>query len=155
TSLQQPLRVFRYPVPSVTDPNVERTRTGIPTTSSVTSWTRLEPVATGADIGLCAAARLLDPLWSFTRQWQLGEFQAEDTGSPVRARVRAPSTPLSRLHLGPLAPGSAAAVPYDPARTPLEAIVERRPAGPSLTVAVDAGLHFLRMLELDPVGKKY
>ena len=54
------------------------------------------------------------------------------------------------------------AQPYDPTRAPLEAMVERRrmraaDANDSrmLTLAVEAGLHFLRMLELNATAKKY
>lgn len=32
-------------------------------------------------MAVTSSARLLDPLWLFTRQWQLGEFQAEDVGT--------------------------------------------------------------------------
>ena len=31
-------------------------------------------------------ARVYDPLWMLARQWQLGEFQGEDNGSPVQFR---------------------------------------------------------------------
>ena len=55
-----------------------------------------------ADMAASSNARLFDPLWFMTRQWQMGEFQAEDTGSPVQARVRATNAMLSRLVLGEL-----------------------------------------------------
>lgn len=161
-TLQKTIRVLRYPVPVVTDPAVRRTKAGVPTTSSVTTWTRLEPQCANADMGTSTSARLFDPLWLMTRQWQMGEFQAEDTGSPVQARVRATSAALTRAHFGAPAPGLTTAAPYDPAQTPLEAIVEHRPMRPAglddsrmLTVAVDAGLHFLRMLEQDTTARKY
>ena len=48
------------------------------------------------------SARVFDPLWLLTRQWQVGEFQGEDAGMPVLARVRAQTTMLSRIHLGEL-----------------------------------------------------
>ena len=73
------------------------------------------------------------------------------------ARVRAENAPLSRCHLGELPPDTqTTAPPYDPAAVPLEVMVERQPraAGAAdtpgdarmLALAVDAGLHFLRML---------
>ena len=105
------------------------------------------------------SARLFDPLWLLTRQWQTGEFQAEDAGTPVMARVRASSAMFSRCHLGELPPNTAEQAPrYDVASMPLDALVERRPMRPSgaddprmLALAVEAGLHFLRMLELQPM----
>ncbi len=109
------------------------------------------------------SARVFDPLWFITRQWQIGEFQAEDAGSPVMARVRATNAPLSRCHLGPLPPNTRTQAPaYDPRSAPLEAIVERRRMRAAdasdarmLLNAVEAGLHFLRMLELQPLKKSY
>ena len=32
-------------------------------------------------------ARLYDPLWLLARQWQIGEFQGEDNGSPAVGAV--------------------------------------------------------------------
>lgn len=159
---QGPLEVLRYPVAPTTDPAVHTTPSGLPTTSSVTTWNRLEPRSGSAGMSDSTSARLLDPLWLLARQWQMGEFQAEDAGTPVQARVRATSAPLSRAHFGAIPAGTSAGVPYDPARTPLEAVVEHRPmrpAGPAdprmLTAVVDAGLHFLRLLEADPVAAPY
>src|SRR5512141_3072521 len=60
-------------------------------TPSITSWTRLEPRSREADMRSTLSARLFDPVWLMTRQWQTGEFQAEDAGTPVMARIRASS----------------------------------------------------------------
>jgi len=108
-------------------------------------------------------ARLFDPLWMLTRQWQFGEFQAEDAGTPVMARVRATSAMLSRCYLGDLPANTALQAPlYDPRSIPLEAMVERRRMRAAdendprmLGFAIEAGLHFLRMLESQPLSKSY
>jgi hypothetical protein len=50
---------------------------------SITTWNRLEPRPSTPDISATLAARLRDPLWMLTRQWQMGEFQGEDAGSPA------------------------------------------------------------------------
>ena len=134
-----------------------------PNTASITSWTRLEPQCFVSDLGKSVAARVFDPLWLLTRQWQLGEFQAEDTGTPVLAKVQARSHKLTRCFFGE-APqsGSIAAQPYDPLQMPLETLVERRRMRPSdpndarmLPFAVEAGLHFLRMLDRVTLSKSY
>src|SRR6266850_118691 len=57
--------------PIVVPPGGKTTFSGAPTTSSITSWTRLEPQCTDADIGTSSGARLFDPLWMLTRQWQM------------------------------------------------------------------------------------
>jgi hypothetical protein len=165
--INAPISVRQQP-PVVVPPGSKTTFSGAPTTSSITSWTRLEPQCTGADMGTSSSARLFDPLWMLTRQWQMGEFQAEDAGTPIQARVRATSAGLTRRFLGelpkPAGPGPAAiaAQPYDPSRTPLEVLVERRRMRAAdasdprmLTFAVDAGLHFLRMLEVQPLSRSY
>jgi hypothetical protein len=124
---------------------------------SITSWIRLEPRCRDDDMREALQARIADPLWLLGRQWQVAEFQGEDTGSPVLARWRATSTPLTRYHAGAIAPNTRLDAPrYDAAALPLEALVERQPpAASSLRRAVEAGLHFLRMLEAQPTSRSY
>lgn len=101
------------------------------------------------DPGLGLQARLHDPLWLLARQWQLGEFQGEDCGSPVTAAVRYESAPLSRYRPGPATAGQPAES-YAPHAVPLETLVEREAMSggeaPDLRAAAEAGLHLLRLL---------
>jgi hypothetical protein len=116
-------------------------------------------------MGRSVGARLLDPLWLLARQWQMGEFQAVDAGTPVQARVRATSAMLSRAHLGELPVPATPTVPaprFNPLRKPLEAVVERRRMRPvnvndlsMLSLSVEAGLHFLHMLQQQPLTTSY
>jgi hypothetical protein len=130
---------------------------------SITSWTRLEPRCREADMRTTLSARVFDPLWLLARQWQVGEFQGEDVGTPVLARARAKTATLSRCHLGELPRNTRTqAAAYDAQRMPLEVMVERqrmRPAAASearmLRLSVEAGLHFLRMLESQPLSRNY
>ena len=55
---------------------------------SITFWTRIEPFSRLEDIDEGLQAATHDPLWLLTRQWQTGEFVAEDAGTPVQARLR-------------------------------------------------------------------
>jgi hypothetical protein len=131
--------------------------------ASITSWIRLEPDSSDTDLRVTVGARIFDPVWMLARQWQLAEFQAEDAGSPAIARVRGTNARLTRCQLGELPPNTATHAPkYDPEAWPLEAIVERRRMRPAtvedarmLTLAVEAGLHFVRMLEGQPLSKTY
>jgi hypothetical protein len=68
TISQQTLTVLLFQMPATIDPNAEKTLAGVPTTSSITTWTRLEPQCSNADIGATTSARLFDPLWLMTRQ---------------------------------------------------------------------------------------
>src|SRR5262245_21644268 len=130
---------------------------------SITSWTHLEVHSRQADMRVSLSARVFDPLWLMARQWQVGEYQGEDAGMPVLARVRSQTTMLSRIHLGELPANTITqAAEYDPQQMPLEVMVERqrlRPASPNearmLRLSMEAGLHFLLMLDQQPLSKKY
>lgn len=155
--------------PVVFPPGAKPTFSGAPTTSSVTSWTRLEPQCTDVDMGRSSSARLFDPLWMLTRQWQMGEFQAEDAGTPIQARVRATTAMFSRRFSGEVptavvgtGPIAVAAEPYDSTATPLEVLVERRRMRAvdmdddrMIALGVESGLHFLRMLDLQLLSRSY
>jgi hypothetical protein len=130
---------------------------------SITSWTRLEPRSRDAEMETSVQARIYDPLWLLARQWQVGEFQGEDSGSPVMARLRAESARLTRYHPGAIAPNSMiTAGKFDGNLAPLETQVEREPARPAaggqtaktekLRFAAEAGLHFLRLLDQQPLA---
>ncbi len=112
---------------------------------SVTMWTRLEPrTRLTEDVGLALRARVLDPMWMLTRQWQLREFQGEDAGSPASAAVVGESFGLTRYQ-----PNGAQSEAYVPGARPLETLVEHEQVTmteASTRLSVDAGLRFLRML---------
>ena len=55
--------------------------------ASITFWNRLEPRPRSNSIRESLAARIRDPLWLLTRQWQMGEFRGDDAGSPIKAKV--------------------------------------------------------------------
>ena len=132
---------------------------------SITSWMRLEPRSRNAEMSDSLQARIYDPLWLLARQWQLGEFQGEDNGSPIMARWRAEAAPVTRYYAGAIPPNTQVDAPrYDGARLPLEAMVERETIRPSanqiahprkLRLAVEAGQHFLRLLDAQPLSQSY
>ena len=132
---------------------------------SITSWMRLEPHSRNPDMNTSLQARIYDPLWLLARQWQLGEFQGEDNGSPVIASWRADTARLTRYFSGAIKPNTITSAPaYDGRRMPLEALVERETVRPAaqqaanpekLRLAAEAGQQFLRMLQLQPVSRDY
>ena len=87
---------------------------------TVTTWNRLEarPRTQAFDRALKAEVR--DALWMLTKQWQLGEFRGSDAGSPIFAKVRVDTTPLTAYQSGD---GPAGPMPDG---APLEVTVERR-----------------------------
>lgn len=122
-------------------------------TPSVTTWTRLTPRVTSPDIRQSVAARVEDPAWLLCRQWQLGEFDGSDGGSPVGARLRMQAGKISGYR--GLGDGGAVAPEYlDTAATPLETVVERTAPDPNdLALRADGGQRFLRLL--GPLRAKY
>jgi hypothetical protein len=129
--------------------------------ASVTTWTRLEPNPRQAVTAETLRARIYDPLWLLTRQWQLGEFLGEDNGSPVAVSLRGESTQLTRFVPGPPPPAPAQGERFDADALPLEALVERERATPRagvserLEFAAEAGQHFLRILATESFGTRY
>ena len=88
---------------------------------SVTLWNRIEGRPRTANFERALSAELRDALWMLTRQWQTGEFQGEDAGSPILVRTHLETTPLNRLRAG-----DGAATSFDRS-IPLEPQVEARP----------------------------
>ena len=76
----------------------------------------LEPGRADLDEGL--RARVADPVWFLTRQWQLGELQGEDASSPTVVNVAPRHTPISYSRRRP---------DLDPTVVPAEALLEAEP----------------------------
>jgi hypothetical protein len=112
---------------------------------------QLEPRNQCPDMQDGLQARIHDPLWLLARQWQTGEFKANDAGSPIGAQLQIENSLLSRYRPG-LATVAAAPQDYSPAKTPLRALVEREDISSAgrnnLRLAAQAGLHFSRLLNL-------
>ncbi|WP_346534400.1 hypothetical protein [Micromonospora sp. DPT] len=116
----------------------------------MTSWTRLEPRARSVDMRPSLEARVHDPLWLLGRQWQVGEFQGEDAGTPIAARLRGRADRLTAWRPGP--DPSQPERPYD-GSVPLEALVEREGPAPDARLASDAGQHLVRLLAHAGLGR--
>ena len=118
--------------------------------SSITTWQRLEPLPRSDDLRPGLRAEIADPLWLLARQRQFGELRGEDAGSPIQATFDASCGRISRIHLGlPGDNAAAVAVDHDDRHLPLEVAVEREPVRATAQgagLAVEAGLHFLRLL---------
>ena len=88
---------------------------------AITRWHRVQGVPRTHDFERALRAEVRDALWMLARQWQLGELEGDDAGSPVLAKLHTRVTELTGYR-----PGQRAEQPFD-AGVPLEARVEQRP----------------------------
>lgn len=104
---------------------------------------RLEPGHRSGGVQGGLAARVHDPLWLLTRQWQFGEFTAQDAGSPAVVRMSGASAPIDAWR-----PGVASDwVPYDLGQGPLDAQVEDEPVHIDVRLRAEGGAALLRVLD--------
>jgi len=87
----------------------------------ITLWNRLEGRPRADKFERALRAEVRDPLWMLCRQWQVGEFQGDDAGSPIFAKVHLDTTRLRKYQ-----PVNGPVEAFDD-NTPLEAHVEKMP----------------------------
>jgi len=86
-------------------------------------WQRVEPQCRSDDITRSLQAQVRDPAWMLTRQWQMGEFAAEDAGSPIKTSLMTTTTRITRYHCS----GMQSPFVKVPKKEPLEMFVEQEP----------------------------
>lgn len=84
-------------------------------------FNRLEARPRTRDFDRALRAEVRDALWMLTKQWQMGEFRAEDAGSLVSSKMYIEKTMLTKYQ-----PAEHPAEAFDD-KVPLEAKVEQRP----------------------------
>jgi hypothetical protein len=106
---------------------------------AITAWNRLEARPRAHDFTRSLRAEVRDGLWMLTRQWQLGELDAEDAGSPIDARLLTRKLTIDRIALG-----ADAVSAYDDT-IPMEAMVEHERVPFTHALRVQAAQYFLRL----------
>ena len=124
------------------DPNIKSKLLSTRFRPAVLTWNRLEGRPRALDFDRSLRAEVRDPLWMLTRQWQFGEFQGEDAGSAMTAKVQSRTARLNRF-----AGRSLQAVGYDDS-LPLETHVEREPIPFDLLARARLGRLWLKRLRL-------
>ena len=104
------------------------------------TFNRIEGRPRTEEFGRSLRAEVRDALWFLTRQWQVAEFEAEDAGSPITARLHAELAAVQRVAV-PDSPPSR----YDLA-VPLEADINRRPIVLSNDIRLLAGRRWLKLV---------
>lgn len=81
------------------------------------TYQQLHGVNVSANLGEALQARVKDPLWFLARQWQSGEFEAENGGRIAYAAIQTAEHPLTSVSVGDRTSS------VDP-HTPLEKLIE-------------------------------
>ena len=122
---------------------------------SITVYNRLEGRPRADKFERALRAEVRDALWMLTRQWQMGEFQGDDAGSPIFSKVRVETTRLRRYR-----PANGAPQYFDDG-TPLEARVERLSVPfaqgeqeLALDLRLSMGRHWLKLIASLPAAAR-
>jgi hypothetical protein len=122
---------------------------------TIVTWNRLEGRPRRDDFSRALKAEVRDALWMLCKQWQIGEFRADDAGSPVIAKVRLRSSPVVTYEAGGVAE------PLEPT-LPLEAKVERRAIAWSsnghklhLDLRAQLARHWCKLLDAEGLAGTY
>jgi hypothetical protein len=108
--------------------------------ASIIGYNRLEGIPGSADYGKSLSAEIHDALWMLTRQWQMGEFDAEDAGSPVKAKVLVEQQTMTHMNTG-----KNNVFPLDQA-APLEMVVEKEGRAADLAFRIELGKLYKQIL---------
>lgn len=113
-------------------------------------WNRLEGRPRTHNFDRAMKAEVRDALWMITKQWQMGEYQGDDAGSPVFAKLHITSAYLSEYKAA-----KHIAQPYEK-NIPLEAKAEqkripfeRKGQKISLDIRLQMGNFWLKLLKSD------
>jgi hypothetical protein len=106
---------------------------------TITAWNRIEARPRDQDFARSLRAEVRDALWMLTRQWQMGELDAEDAGSPIDARLLTRRAKIDRVQIA-----GGGVQPYDD-EVPLEALVEREPVPFTQALRLQVGQFFLAL----------
>lgn len=122
---------------------------------AITRWNRLEGRPRTHNFERALQAEVRDALWMLSRQWQLGEFQADDAGSPVLARVCVDVAGIDRFQAGSGAVEGSLGKPLEPLveQVPLPLRVGGQYLSLDLRLAV--GMRWLKLLGTAGLSKNY
>lgn len=67
---------------------------------TITMWNRLEGRPRTHNFDKALKAEVRDALWMLSKQWQMGEFTGEDTGSPVFSKISIETSDINKYSPG-------------------------------------------------------
>ena len=110
---------------------------------AITRWNRLEGRPRTHNFERAFQAEVRDALWMLTKQWQMGEFQGDDAGSPALARLCIDTVRIERFQ------SDQHPVEAFDLSQPLEARVEQR------TLPLASGTQYLSLDLRGAVGRRW
>jgi hypothetical protein len=116
------------------------------TVVAVSWWNRVEPRPRTPEVADTLAAKVRDPLWMLTRQWQFGEFQGEDAASPAWVQLAGGLTNVVGWRVSATDPDAQPA-PLAALTAPLEEEVETESFTADLAVRAELGLLLGQLLD--------
>ncbi|MFZ3165989.1 MAG: hypothetical protein WA130_00125 [Candidatus Methanoperedens sp.] len=108
--------------------------------ATIVGYNRLEGVPNSPDYRKSLSAEIHDALWMLTRQWQMGEFDAEDAGTPVKTKLLVEQKKMTHLDTANQAVFSL------PLAAPLEMVVEKEGRIADLAFRIEMGKLFKQIL---------
>ncbi len=108
---------------------------------------RIEPYVRNVNednINNALSMAIHDPLWMLARQWQFGEFEGNDAGSAILAKLKAKKTKVNQLY-NPEKSGEV----INTKDLPLEPMVEALPIEIDWQARVESAHYFLSMLQFN------
>ena len=105
------------------------------------TWSRMEVRPRKKEFENVLRAEVYDPLWMLGRQWQFGEFQGEDTGSAIFAKVALETSSISKLK-----DRKSPVIPYTD-EVPLETFIEAESIRFDYKTRVRIGQQWFRILK--------
>jgi hypothetical protein len=116
-------------------------------------WNRLEARPKAHDFNKALKAEVRDALWMLTKQWQMGEFNGDDAGSPVFAKVH-----ITSSHVDTYNAAKKGAQSFEP-NIPLEVKAEQKKIPfvrddkeISIDIRLQMGKYWLKLLKAEPLN---
>lgn len=125
------------------------------TTPTVLRWNRLEGRPRSRDFRRALKAEVRDAIWMLCRQWQVGEFEGEDAGSPVSARINVRSHSLSHYTAGDEETKLDVDQPLEPIAERMAISLNAGTQAIALDIRLALGRRWLAMLAADADLKTY
>ncbi len=136
---------IKYAIPNISQALTQRL---YPT---VLLWNRLEGRPRTHDFDRALKAELRDALWMLTKQWQMGEFEGEDAGSPVFAKAQLSATRLSKYKAaGNTAQEYEENLPLETKVEQRKLVFEREGQRVSLDIRLLMGRQWLKLIKAVP-----